>query len=90
MPYVEIIGGLLTLLTSIIGFYVKRAYTRMDEMQNELTKHRLEDVKEYVPRQELQAFAEGIRRDLQSMVNPIHVKLQSIEESLRDKRKDSI
>ena len=88
MPYLEIIGGLLTMITSIIGFYVRMAYTRMDEMQAELTKHRLEDVKEYVPRTEMQAFADRIRTDIQNIVNPLDRKLQSIEESLRGRRKE--
>jgi hypothetical protein len=86
--YVEIIGGLLALIISIVGFYVKRAYARMDEIQKELTEHRLVDVEKYVPRHEMQEFADKIRIDIQTIVNSIDRKLQSIEESLRSRRKE--
>lgn len=58
----------------------------MDELEKELTDHRLVDVGTYVPRSEMQEFANQIRVDIQGMNNNLDRKLESIESHLRSSR----
>lgn len=81
------IGGIIA---SIIGFYIKRLYREIDSVKNdmkvmreELTNHRVDGAARYLPREEMKEFADRIRQDVQSNLQPLFVKLQSIEEYLR-------
>lgn len=67
---------------SIIGYYIKDAYTRMqdtnnklEKIENELYEHKLKDAEQFVHRQELR-----------EMMTPIINKLDSIESFLRGRR----
>lgn len=84
----EIFTGVFTLLFSIGSFYIKRLYNDMDALKKELTEHRLEDVEKFLPRSEMHEYAERIRNDVQGIINPVNSKLQSIEEFLRNRRRE--
>lgn len=81
--YFEIIAGLLSVVSVIIGFYVKRAYTMMDAITKDFVDHRINDAKEYITHQELRELKDDIR----GMVGSIHGKLASIEVYLREDKK---
>ncbi len=83
------VGGILA---SIIGFYIKRLYREVDSVKkdikafrDELTSHRVEDASRYLPRSEMNEFADRIKLDVQNTLQPMYSKLQSIEEYLRNK-----
>lgn len=76
-----IISGFIT----IIGFYIKRAYDKMDALEKDLIEHKLEDAKLYATRNEINKVAD----DIKELIAPIAQKLSSIEEFLRDSRKNS-
>jgi hypothetical protein len=81
--YIEIIGGLLSIITAIIGFYVKRAYVMMDNMSKDFVDHRINDAKEYITHQELKELKDDIR----GMISSVNSKLASIEVYLREDKK---
>lgn len=80
--YIEIIGGLLSIIITIIGFYVRRAYNMMDTMTKDFVDHRINDAKEYITHQELKELKDDIR----GMLSSIHSKLASIEVYLRENK----
>lgn len=82
----EIIIAVVGLIASGVVFYVKQLYKKISDIDTKLQKHLVEDAEKYVPRSELQEFANRIRLDVQAMVSPINDKLQSIEEYLRERK----
>ncbi len=82
----EMLMGVFGMLISIISWYVKRQESRIDNLEKSLAEHRLEDVATYVPRTELQDFADKVRQDMKDIMQPVSMKLQSIEEYLRKDR----
>lgn len=55
----------------------------MDTLERELTLHRVEDAAKFLPRSEMEAFANRIRDDITTIVQPLATKMQSVEEFLR-------
>jgi hypothetical protein len=86
----DIITVLVGLLTSIVGFYVKKLYSDMDNLKEELHNHKVEDAKEYITRNEMKDVSASLKEDIKDILEPLSNKLQSIEEFLRKRRKEDI
>lgn len=81
----EIILAVVGLMASALGFYVKQLYGRLDKLESHLQTHLVEDAAKYIPRAEMNEFADRIRSDVQAIVQPMLKQLQSIEEHLRNR-----
>lgn len=80
----EIVLAIMSMLISIIGWYLRKQENRISELESSLTEHRLEDVSKYLTRAEMLDFADRIKADMKDVISPVSVKLQSIEEYLRE------
>lgn len=82
----EISLAVVGLLASAVGFYVKMLYREIANLKGELQRHLVEDASKYLPRSEMNDFANRFRLDVQGLEQRMMDKLQSIEEYLREKK----
>lgn len=82
----EVVSMFVGVLFSILGFFIKKLYTRFEgvyadvrKLETNLMEHRIQDAKLFIEKSELQSF----REELKNMNNALQTKLQSIEEHLR-------
>lgn len=78
----EALLGIVSLSGSVMGFYVKRMYDKMDTLEENLQHHILEDAKNLVTRDEMLSMKD----DFRNMLSPISSKLDSIESYLRNSK----
>lgn len=83
MPIMEIVLGLLGIILTGVGFYVRRLYSKMDQLEQDLVTHRVDDARSFITRMEMKEYADRIREDIKQLVLPLDNKLQSIEKFLR-------
>lgn len=69
-------------VVSIIGFYIRGLYSRVEALEKEMADHRVEDVKEYVRHRDLQILKE----DIKEILAPLAAKMENIESHLRERR----
>lgn len=93
MSYTEV-ELLIALLISVLGFYIKRLYSRMDIIEkkiddnaDDLANHKIHDATSYATRGEIDNKLHRVRDDIRGMISPIHSQLQNIEEYLRAAKK---
>lgn len=89
----EIVSGVVSLLLSIVSFFVRRLYTKLDNsdakieaLENALAEHRIEDVANYVKRDEMKTLWDSLKTEMRDLLAPMGSKLQSIEEFLRARK----
>lgn len=83
----EIVLALLGLMASILGFFVKRLYTRVDKNEKDLVDHRIEDARNYITRDEHDKKMLNLKDDIRGMISPIRESVQNIEKYLREHEK---
>lgn len=81
----EIILFTLGSVMSIAGFYIRELYGRIDKMHTKLQDHIVEDAKTYVTKAEVQTLKEDIRE----IIAPLNAKLDSLENYLRERRRET-
>lgn len=88
LTYAELITITLFILgtmSSIIGFYIKGLYGRVEALEQDMTNHRVEDAKEFVRKTDLQILKE----DIKEIIAPLNSKMENIETHLRNGSKTS-
>lgn len=81
----EILELLILGLLAIVGFFVKRAFDRMDRMEEELKKHKEDDLLTYATKDHLREIEVDFQTFLKEVMEPVNRKLESIEVHLRDR-----
>ncbi len=71
-------------LFSIIGFFLRDLHRRLCGVETGLQDHRVEDAKNLVPRTEMQTLMVELKEDIRGMLSPIHQKVNSMEQHLRE------
>lgn len=72
-----------TLFSTIIGFYMKRFYDKMDNLEERLNKHQIEDAANLCTKVELK----DLKQDIKDFFTSIKEQLNSIENHLRQPQK---
>ena len=85
VPIIEVLLFVLGIVCSIVGYYVRDLYSRVKTMETDFANHRVEDVKQYVSREEIQ----NLKDDIKDFLAPMSTKLESIEEYLRSNKNNS-
>jgi hypothetical protein len=74
---------ILGLFSTIIGFYMKRFYEKMDALEDDLHKHKIEDAATLVTKVELK----DMKQDIKDFLLSIKEQLNNIESHLRHPQK---
>lgn len=72
-----------TLFSTIIGFYMKRFYDKMDNLEERLNKHQIEDAANLCTKVELK----DLKQDIKDFFTSIKEQLNNIENHLRQPQK---
>ncbi len=93
MGVLEIVSGVVSLIITVVSFFVKRLYTKLDELttktdalESALAEHRIDDVASYVKRDEMKTLGDSLKIEMKDLLAPMGAKLQSIEEFLRARK----
>ena len=88
MTYVlEIVLFLVSIISGILGFFIKRLYSRVDEIEDDLVEHRVEDARSYITREEHDTKMLNLKDDIRGMISPIRQSVENIEQFLRQHKK---
>jgi len=88
MTYVlEIVLFLVSIISGILGFFIKRLYSRVDTIEDDLVEHRVEDARSYITREEHDTKMLNLKDDIRGMISPIRQSVENIEQFLRQHKK---
>ena len=77
MNFTEIIIYVVGGFSTIIGYYTNRLLNKVDEIEQTVNTHMIDDAKNLVS-----------KNDLRELLAPMYNKLDNIEHFLRNRRKD--
>lgn len=81
------VKGALGIIISVMGFYLKRLYDRVDRTERDLVDHRIEDARHYITREEHDNKMNILKNDIRGMISPVRESVQNIEKFLRESHK---
>lgn len=79
----EIVLFIVGTLFSVVGFFLRDLHSRLSRVEAGLQEHRVDTAQNLVNRSEIKI----LRDDIRGMLAPINVKIDSIENFLRDSSK---
>jgi len=79
----EIFIFILSTVISIIGFYLRRIYEKMDFLEGEVNSHRLHDASYLATKDELKE----LKHDIKDFLSSVKEQLNNIENYLRQAQK---
>ena len=86
---IEISLALLSVVSSLLMYFIKRTNNRIDKVDTELQNHRVEDARNYITRVEHDNKLEILKADIREMVGSIGESVRNIENYIRDQNKKS-
>ena len=84
---IEISLALLSVVSSLLMYFIKRTNNRIDKVDTELQNHRVEDARHYITRVEHDNKIEILKSDIREMVGSIGESVRNIENYIRDQNK---
>ena len=87
MGVTEILTYAITVLMALVGFIMRRLFTKVDDIQGQLVEHRVEDARTYISREEHDKKQELLKDDIRGMISPIRLSVENIEKFLREHKK---
>jgi len=90
LEVLEIVVTVMIAVGSVIGFYVRRMYARMDkqegdikEIKGELTEHRMHSAANHISRQEFHDSFKEMKDEIRDIVRHISTKIDKLAEQQR-------
>lgn len=84
---IEISLALLSVVSSLLMYFIKRTNNRIDKVDTELQNHRVEGARHYITRVEHDNKLEILKADIREMVGSIGESVRNIENYIRDQNK---
>jgi hypothetical protein len=79
MGILEIMLGIVSLITSVLLFLVGRQNKRMDRMESELKAHEVSDASTLITRVETDSKMETLKKDIRDIIHPLSEAITRIE-----------